>query len=250
MSWLNRAEEKLLAECLARLEAGEALEEILERYPRQAPLLRGRLEAAGWLLERRPALELSPEFLAASRRRLTRDLRQRTSPRQKAGRWLTVRVGRAGRLLQPVMLVLLLILFLNIPVQLFQAASNTLPGDRLYSLKRFQEGLRLATTVDPFAEAVLQVRYTQQRAIELQELLLIGRYEDVELALEFFQGQFQSTQAAIAAVGQDDPLLAESMQRILKESIREQDVVFSFLIPIAPNGLGLGVEQALLLASR
>jgi hypothetical protein len=243
-------EAKILQDCLEALAAGETLEDILRHYPGREESLRAKLSTAEWLAKQNQSLEPRPGFLLASQKRLVSDLRARTTPRQKAGRQVSVRLRRFAKALQPAVVLLFLLVLINIPFQLMQGARIALPGDELYLLKRFQEQTRLVLTPDPLGDALLQVRYTQQRTAELQELILDGRFEDLDLAVAGFQDQYQAAEYSIELVGRGDPLLAENMQRIMKESLREQEVVFSFLIAAVPRSLRIGLEQALLMAYR
>lgn len=248
-SLLVKKEARYLQECLEALAAGEDLESILRRYPRQADSLRRALQAADWLTRHRAALQPSASFVQASQARLLHDLRQRTTPRQQRRRQFAFHLRRLGMSLQPVVVILLLLTLLNIPFQLFQAARVALPGDQLYPLKRFQEQARLAFTFDPLTKAQLHIQYAQQRAMEVQELMLDGRFEHLNLAVNSYQAQMERTRLALEDVAQRDPNMAKELHQSLTEALEAQGLVTSFLIEVMPSGLRTGLRQALWLGA-
>jgi len=62
---------------------------------------------------------------------------------------------------------------------LVQAASNSLPGDNLYPVKRSWEGVQLFLVTDQITKAALQNTFEQERVNEIEELYLENRAETV-----------------------------------------------------------------------
>jgi hypothetical protein len=62
------------------------------------------------------------------------------------------------------------------------AASNTLPGDNLYPVKRTWEGIRLFLTFDLLEREALELEHENERLEELYELFAMGRSAEVDFA--------------------------------------------------------------------
>ena len=65
-----------------------------------------------------------------------------------------------------------------------QASAAALPGDRLYSVKRGFEELRLALSLDPASDADLLGEFADERLNEIESLAAAGRMDDLEKALD------------------------------------------------------------------
>ena len=166
---MDRELEATYIEALDALEAGEPLEAILERYPRQADQLRP-------LLETTVALSSVPVAYSAEARQASRDallqraadLRQRRRP--AAAPWwrrFTLALGS---------LAVLLILLGGL---LVGPAGSALPGDALYPVKVAGEGARLALAGGPASRGALRERFRRERVSEINALLALGREADV-----------------------------------------------------------------------
>ncbi len=158
------------------MEQGLGVDDIIGRFPDQAADLRPFLMTAAAL----PALAAQPSVTAErdSRRAFLAEADRRaaeaTTTRQAAG-WL-------WRLLAPALAVLA-VMFLG-GAGLVRASSGAVPGDALYTTKRFVEETRLNLTADPERAAELREQFRRERIDEIEQLLADGREADVSLTGE------------------------------------------------------------------
>lgn len=243
-------EEKVLQACLEALESGEALEVILARCPGHETRLKESLRAAGWLVERKAALEPGNEFLQASRQRLTARLKAEQTRRNHVLRKVTYRVSGWGRQLQAAAVALLVLMVFNLAGQVMYAARIALPGDLVYPLKNFQEQARLAVNLDAVEDARLGVVFTQQRALEIEALILEGRMEDLRKASGLFERQVVQAYRLLNTAAQENPAQALLLKTQLDQALADQALAITVLIQSVPRGLRSGLEFALLAAPR
>ncbi|GBD08503.1 hypothetical protein HRbin22_00743 [Candidatus Thermoflexus japonica] len=150
--------EDVLEEALQQIRSGVPLEEVLARYPDLAPVLRviRTLEAA-----RPPAPSLRAE-LASRTAFLQRAEALRSSRRPWAAvlfPWL--RYAPAGAAIAAVLLIVGILHVL---------AQGSLPGDPLYGIKRMEEQVWLALTLDPVERRLVEGTLTARRWEEYQRL--------------------------------------------------------------------------------
>jgi len=250
MKSIFQTQEKLLQECLQALSRGEALDDILSRYPEHASALRPRLQAAAWLAQRADLVDPPPSWLPSTRQRLVAELRRRTTHRSQAWRSFLARLGLLNRSLQGAVIAMLVLLCLNVTGQALFAARGALPGDFAFPIKRFQEQVQLALSFSPVKDARLNLHFAQERTLELEELLLEGRIEDLPVAVVLFQQKMDQFQQSLAAVQQRDPQLAQTLQLQMDDAFQEHAIVLSLLIQNVPRGMRSSLEQALLAAPR
>jgi hypothetical protein len=243
-------EEKALQECLEALESGEALEAILARYPGYEARLKESLRAAGWLAEHKTALEPGEAFLQASRLRLTARLKTEQTRRKQALRNVTYRMSGWGRQLQAAAVALLVLMVFNLAGQVMYAARIALPGDLVYPVKKFQEQARLAVSLDAVEDARLGVAFTQQRALEIEALILEGRMEDLGKASGLFERQVVQAYRLLNTAAQENPAQALLLKTQLDQALSDQALAIMVLIQSVPRGLRSGLEFALLAAPR
>ena len=150
-------------DCVDRITQGQSLEDCLRRYPQYASALRPMLEAG--LLVQRIRVQ-SADVLAAQnrvRRRFEDALRapqsNRTSP-----------IRRFAFALAAIFIVG----FISLG-SLTAVSQNSLPGDSLYGVKIFSEGVQRSL----FDNDSLESGFDQRRIQEIQQLLALGRPEEV-----------------------------------------------------------------------
>src|SRR3989337_1713397 len=145
----------VLDRCLARVQSGAAtVEDCLRDYPELAdqlgPLLRTALQAGDLLAPSGP----TAAYQAASEGRLLNQLR---AAQIGSG------VGVAG------------------------AAAGSLPGDRLYGVKRGLEEVSLALSRTSAGDAGLLLGFAERRLAEAEALIEIGRDDDLPAALAGYE---------------------------------------------------------------
>lgn len=167
------ADERLLNalnDCVDRLHDGQSIDDCLGDYSDMAADLRpmlevvrlaqralsGSQEIAGAQARGRQRLLAAMDAIPASERRF----RRRRSPL----RWLAN------------VAAVLLFLLLGVSVALV-ASQDSLPGDALYSVKRFSEAVQLSAR--GYDEA-LQAEFDDRRVDEVRQLMELGRVEEVE----------------------------------------------------------------------
>ena len=236
----------ILQECLEAHAKGESIDSILERNPEHLEMLQERLLAAGWLEQRTKSIAPPPQFISQSHQSLLRSLNSSRTSHQRFWRVFRVRLGYVRLALQTALLLLFCLSIYNISHQTVLLSQRALPGDLLFHLKTSLEDARLAFTFNPISEARLNLAYTNQRTLELQELLLEGSYEQVDQSLSLFRNQVQRTNQSLKLVARRDPLLAQELQLQMSASMQEQAVVLLLLVDGLPGNLRSGVEQVVL----
>ncbi|HEY4689726.1 MAG TPA: DUF5666 domain-containing protein [Anaerolineae bacterium] len=170
-----------LIECLAALENGESLEQILLRYPEEAARLQPMLAVAASL----PALRMEPSQEARLKSRKA-FLAQAAALEARRG------PARSRLFARPlVTFASIALAFILIGGGTLAASASALPGDPLYGVKRIVENVRLSITPDDAARATLSAQFAQERIDEIDALLAAGREAEVE-----FGGIIQSIQAS------------------------------------------------------
>ena len=152
------------------LNSGGTVADCLNRYPQYAGRL-GPLLDTGRVVQRARIEPLEVQAAQANgRARLEEAIRaipaRHTTPVYPLRRWLSMAAG----------LVLILSVFLGGTAL---AAENTLPGDTLYSVKRFTESVRLA-----LFDGSLEQVFAQRRIEEIRQLEALNRAEQVDFAGE------------------------------------------------------------------
>jgi len=171
----------LVDQCLSAIQAGEeTLESCLRAHPEHAgeigPILRIAAHSHSLLSPAGPR----PEFVRATRTRLMNAVMESGDIRQKA------RVGLRRVRLQPgyaLVTLLLVIVLLGSGVGVVRASADSLPGDSLYGVKLASEQIQLAVSFSPETDAELLVGFAGERLVEAEQLVNLGRYDDLEQAL-------------------------------------------------------------------
>jgi Domain of unknown function (DUF5667) len=176
--------ERLLEERLDRSLAGsrDVEGDPLKDEPGQnAAEIQPLIEAAAELRRALPRLEPRAAFVRQLESRLWNRLQSRRSSAQAR------RVLRQPWLVRalPTLLGAALVAALALgSLGVAQASAAALPGDRLYSVKRGFEELRLALTLDPLSDADLLGEFADERLNEIESLAAAGRMDDLGTALD------------------------------------------------------------------
>lgn len=172
--------------CLQELENGAELESVLARYPDLAEELRPILKTS--IMARNAAVPApSSETHRRGRARVLQNAAEMREAAVLPGR-PTFPIFR--RLVLSLSLVVLL-LFIS-SNGLLNASASSLPGERLYPVKRGWENVQLMFVLDPASRSALETQFYNERFAEVTSLLTMGQVAPVEFAgvyLEVF-GQF------------------------------------------------------------
>ena len=191
---MNSDFELILEECLAQIRAGKTLDECLAAHPAQAKKLRPLLQAATqvWKIPvpraRQEAVQAGRERLLASANRLYPSSQAVSSgqfaryTRRVLGAVQVILFGKqrsslalAYRMAAIIALALLVMAGITVKV-----SARSLPGDRLYNVKRSWENVRLSLSPSQQRRLKLEEQFAAERREEIQELIQLRRAETVE----------------------------------------------------------------------
>lgn len=191
---MDSALEIKLIDCLDALESGEALDQILARYPQDAAALRPALETALAL----PRLQVEPSLAA---RAASRDafLSQADALREAQ----PARRPRALLRILRTFATLALVLIIG-GTALITLSTPALPGDALYGVKRTIEEIRLSLAAD---RTIVAEQLEQTRRDEVATLIDAGRIQEVE-----FSGIIESMQGDVWQISSLTVLLNSNTQ--------------------------------------
>ena len=172
-----------LERCLQELTRTGDVEASLRRYPQYAGQLRPLLEMAQATHRYYEAVPEAPGGLAAGRKRLlAMAAQQRARGVGAASATRTATTRTAGRKIQLIFATRLIAVLLVVVVGtaalgggVVWAAGDSLPGDLLYPVKLATEDVRLALTSAPADQVDLALQFVEERAEEVQTLVVAGR---------------------------------------------------------------------------
>jgi ElaB/YqjD/DUF883 family membrane-anchored ribosome-binding protein len=180
---VSRDLSQILDKAIEQLREGESSEAVLARFPQEAPELQALVAIASELnVDAHAVLPYEARLsLAAGQREFELFARQTlASPtrlrRRGAGR--PFNSGMAVRRFASVM-ALLLVMFLGVSA-VTTASASSLPGDRLYVVKRVGEDVRLALAFTPNQRSQVLLAIANERLFEVREITRQGRTVDAE----------------------------------------------------------------------
>lgn len=252
--------EQIFDLCLEQVQSGQkSLDSVLAQYPGQAAELRPRLEAALWLDGRKKSLDPSPGFIAASRNSLIAQIRSeaKSNPvivqpvkESLLLQWwrLFVPQGTGARRRLAFQLALILVfLFTTVTGgrHVALAAQDAIPGDALYPVKITLERVEMVTALDLAEEIRLHAEFARNRLVEVQELVLEGRYDYIPETLARFGGHVNQAVSKLETLARHDAGMALAMTAHLHESLSDQLVVLDALMGAVPLALQPDITKAL-----
>jgi len=226
--------------CLEMIESGqEMFDSALSHYPDQAAAIRPALEALFWLQGKVRFFDPRPGFVESSRRRLFARIQQEVaSQRPLAKKWIALLawLSRSKRLTLQFILVLILITGLLIGASgVIVASQSAIPGDVLYPMKIAMENTQLVLTPGSVGDARLYIEFAQHRLLEVQTLVLKGRYQYIlETVSEFERQVALATQLLKMTAEKGDPRAAP-LATLLKDNLVNQSRMLAVLSGIIPN---------------
>ena len=150
-------------DCVDRIAQGQSIDDCLRRYPQFTSTLRPMLEA-GLLVQRMRIQPAEVQMAQNHARRRFEDALRAPPPR---------RTSDVRRVVYA-MAAVLIIGFISVG-GLATVSQNSLPGDTLYGAKTFTEGLQKSL----FDSDDLETSFNQRRIQEIQQLLALGRSQEV-----------------------------------------------------------------------
>ena len=247
---------EILDDCIGRLRQGESLEACLARYPQQRQDLEPLLRVAAQLHQApRPRLSMVSRGLMRERLHGVLDDQRARSQRSLWNRLFPLRM-RAPAFVLAVFLAMVLV-----AAGLTTAATDSLPGDTFYAVKRAQEDVLLALTRSSASRARLRLSRLETRLVEMEALGSQGR-EYTPVVLAALQNETQVTLTAIAEGGggkvDTTRLLlgqflafARKAQALLAEAVkRTSDVTLQALLETTSNQVAHSEAWAITLLSE
>lgn len=166
--------------CLQELENGESMETVLARFPELAGELRPILKTS-LAAKNMSAPEPSADTVRRGRARL---MQCAAEMRESKGVTRKRVIPAFQRLALSFALTTMLLLS---GTGLANASASALSGESLYPVKRTREDLRLLLIFNKEARTLLEDQYEYERLQEVDELLVEGRHETIQIAGVFMQ---------------------------------------------------------------
>jgi hypothetical protein len=226
--------EDLLHQSLEKVHQGEeSIESMVNQYPDHAEDLRESLEASLWLTDKRELLDPRPGFVAVSRKRIVEQIQAEGSP----SFWSSFQLIFRKPVLQWVPVLILLFVFFAASGGLTAMAVNALPGDSMYSMKINIEKTRLFFVQDEVKAIELHIGFAQNRLDEIEKLLFVEHYEEVEMALENYADHVEQAGSLIVKVADRLPKEANRLALLLIQTTnKERQIITVAVIEKLPAG--------------
>lgn len=230
---------------------GESLESFLSSFPDLADELRPSLEAALWLQQSQTALNASETFIQSSKARLLAQIAAESGAAAHNSAssfswrvfWESLRSWRFAYQLALALLIVVSLILTSSGVAL--AARNTIPGDTLYPVKRFEEKLQLAFSLSPDRDLRLMMEFAERRVLEMQELVFRDRLAYLDANLESHRILVAKALELLRRIAQTDPARAQQLTREMTDSLAGQMAVLSSLLESTPEIAQGTIEAAL-----
>ncbi len=234
----------ILAECLDSIEQGRRTpEECLALYPdfheEIQPLLGTVQRLAG-----HSAYTARPGFQQASRQRLL--LRIRSAPRQSrqpVQTWLPSLLTFKKTALTVVALLAFFISMLGSST-VYAAASQSVPGDTLYPMKRSLESMRLFLADDQ-EDVRLATEFLSDRVEEISRLHARNQEDDLALAADSYSETILLAEESLAKVALQDPETAAQLAAGLEQALSVHTRTLTSLLEAAPAQAWPALERAI-----
>lgn len=239
---MNQDLDQILDQCIGELQFGShTLESCLEQFPGHAkklePLLRLAAHSHAVLAPTAP----SSSYIESTRVRLLNRIRTHDQKRTPTSR----QQSRSRRLfLRPAYVVVAAALVLGLLGSGFgvvRASAGSLPGDGLYAIKLASEQIRLGITISSKSDKALLIGFAEQRLEEAEQLVDLGRFEDLELAMNGLDQALESL--AMMTVGEDDDAPG-SIAHIEENLARHMEVLQRVLEQVPESARG-AIENAI-----
>jgi len=257
----------ILDRCIASLlEQGKPVEACLLDFPEHKDALEPLLRLA-FALQTAGSLQAPADFRMSSASRMNNliaGVPRRESPIQN--RWQRLvrsRWAMLGRAIQRVpanprfswvYVTILLVLMLSLTSWgIVNAADQSLPGDALYPVKLRVEGVQLFISTTPVENSRLQIKFTQERFIEVVSLAEQQRAANFSNAIQGYTHQLTATMATLA----DEQYLPQvdraDLSRVLLDDLTDNEFRLNALLLSIPEKYPLpadfrtAVEEALAL---
>jgi hypothetical protein len=128
------------------------------------------------------------------------------------------------------------------------ASQSALPGDALYTLKTSLEQTQVALARDAYSQAQIYMQFAQRRLDEISELILEGRYADVEVASGEFEYHIQQAIVALQTVMEGDAERGAVLSQEISQALLDYALTLKTVLVNIPDPVKPSVEKALLVS--
>jgi hypothetical protein len=242
--------EKILQTCLDSILSGRGtIESVLAAYPDLEDVLRPQIEAALWINARKKMFDPRPEFISESRKRLESQIQKELAKKPAPPRFTLqgfLQSLQERRFAYQVALVLILLFaFIFISVSgVAYAAKETVPGDILYPVKLMQERVEVTFTLSNKGKAQLYTGFAQRRLLEIQVLVLEGRYEYLQPTISLYEDQIGEAIRLVNEVARNNDSEAQPLATQLEDTLSGQTMVLEILSKAVPQNRKAEIDKA------
>jgi hypothetical protein len=244
---IERQIDQIINENVTAIASGEeTLDSILARYPQLVSELRPRLEAAIWLQQVKLSVATRPGYIYDSRKYLQNKIGsmqpirpwQRFAWRYTPQRWVF-------NIASSVIVLLLLALVMNSAVL---TARLSIPGDPFYSTKLMLEDIQVALTFNQLDKANLHIQHSRQRALELVELVMESKYEQLPSAAARMEADVIASLHAVDDVTLKYPAEEVPLVANLRDTLSSEIFMLNVLRSTSPQAAQSGINFAIQVA--
>jgi len=245
----------ILQASLVQIDARQAtVEEVIASHPEIAEELRTGLETAMWLTANGNVFDPRPGFIPASRRLIVKHIRESIQVAPARSPWVNFlarlpsgihSLPKRKLAYRFVLVVLMAFIFVSGAWRVVSTASEALPGDLLYGVKLTVEGAELMLTLDLEQSARLHIEFAQRRLVEIQNLVLENRYDDVSDTVTRYERHMAYAISNVTLVNRLNPERAKSLLATMQANLNEQRVLLSILMGSSPPRTRAEIARAI-----
>lgn len=244
---------EILHSCLEAVQKdGATVEQVLTGYPDQADALRPLLEAAVWFSTQKAAVNPRPGFVSASRARLLERIQQEQARQPALLAWLksafSLRRATPRLAFQFVIILVTLICLVMGSSGIAYAAQESIPGDRLYPVKLGLEQAEIWGTLNTAGDIRLYMAFSQRRLIEVQDLVIEGRYNYIRETVTRYEEQVHQATRLLTRLARANPELARQLAIEVEQTLNKQVGLIGFLSALVPGEVQPELMRAMLIA--
>lgn len=228
-------------------EHGQSVTACLAQYPDYKDVLEPLLHT-GLQLQAAGAVRPSPEFRQAAPVRMQNLLAahprrqpQRSTSPPRVPWWK--KLTRQRRLAWAGALGLFLVFWLFVGSTLAVAATDALPGERLYPVKQAVESTRLALTTNPVNEALLHLTFAERRLAEAEQLAAAGNTAVIPQTLQAYEEEVTAVLDSLENGTTLTPAQQEIVAPVIAEALSRHEEKFN-------NWTQGGVEETAVAKAR
>ena len=199
---MSRKFDTALDDCLKLLREGASVEDCLARYPDHADDLLPLVSLAS-AVRGVPTPRPDADAVEIHRTQML-DAVEQSAARKNAHKpaalgwiWRLARGAHSRPVLRAALTLAAILLLVGLAAgSLFVSATDSLPGQALYPLKRFGEKIQLSVTLDPVAREQLRIEHRLERQREVRQVLDTGQQAELD-----FRGELQEIGEGFWIVG-------------------------------------------------